>query len=192
MELFKDLPVLLFESAKSWHDWLEENHRQPLGLWLKIAKKSSGKSSVTYAEALEEALCYGWIDGQKQAYDDEYWLQKFSPRGTKSIWSKVNVTKAQRLVESGKMQPAGLAAIDAAKQDGRWDAAYDSPSTSKVPEDFQAALDKNPGAKQFFGTLNKANVYAFCWRVQTAKRPETRKARIEKFIGMLNRGEKLH
>jgi uncharacterized protein YdeI (YjbR/CyaY-like superfamily) len=147
---------------------------------------------VSYQEALEEALCYGWIDSQKQAYDNDYYLQKFTPRGPKSIWSKNNVAKVESLINMGKMQPAGLAAIEAAKQDGRWNAAYDSPSASKVPEDFQAALDKNPKAKQFFATLNKANVYAFCWRVQTAKKPETRKARIEKFIDMLNRGEKLH
>lgn len=192
MELLKDLPVLLFTSREGWHAWLKDNHNQPWGIWLKHAKRSSGKKSVSYQEALEEALCYGWIDGQKQAYDSDYYLQKFTPRGPKSIWSKNNVAKVESLINIGKMQPAGLAAINAAKQDGRWDAAYDSPSANKVPEDFQAALDKNPKAKQFFATLNKANVYAFCWRVQTAKKPETRKARIEKFIDMLNRGEKLH
>lgn len=192
MELFKDLPVLLFLSQKDWRTWLDENHSQHKGVWLKHAKKSSGKQSVSYGEALEEALCYGWIDSQKQAYDSNYYLQKFTPRGPKSVWSKNNVMKVEALTKMGRMQPAGLAAIESAKQDGRWDAAYDSPSASKVPEDFQAALDKNPQAKQFFETLNKANVYAFCWRVQTAKKPETRKARIEKFIGMLNRGEKLH
>ena len=137
-------------------------------------------------------MCYGWIDSQKQAYDANYYLQKFTPRGPKSVWSKINVAKAEVLIKSGKMQAAGLAAINAAKQDGRWYAAYDSLSASVVPEDFQAALEKNPKAKQFFETLNKANVYAFCWRVQTAKNPETRIARIEKFIDMLNRGEKLH
>jgi len=192
MELFKDLPVLLFNSQKDWHTWLQDNHDQPRGVWLKHAKKASEKTSITYAEALEEALCYGWIDSQKQAYDQNYFLQKFTPRGPKSVWSKVNVAKAEALIKSGKMQPAGLAAIDVAKQDGRWDAAYDSPSNSQIPEDFQAALDKNPKAKQFFETLNKANIYGFTWRIQTAKKPETRKARIEKFIDMLNRGEKLH
>jgi uncharacterized protein YdeI (YjbR/CyaY-like superfamily) len=192
MEMFKDLPVHLFATQEDWRAWLEENHKRPQGIWLKHAKKSSGKVSVSYAEALDEALCYGWIDSQKQAYDDDYFLQKFTPRGSKSVWSKVNVAKAEALIAAGKMRPAGLAAIGAAKQDGRWEAAYDSPSTNKIPEDFQAALDKNPKAKQFFETLNKANVYAFCWRVQTAKKPETRKARIEKFISMLNRGEKLH
>lgn len=192
MELFKDLPVLLFESQQDWHNWLEENHNQPKGVWLKHAKKTSGKTSVSYAEALEEALCYGWIDSQKQAYDQNYYLQKFTPRGPKSIWSKINVAKVEALIKLGKMQPTGLAAIDLAKQDGRWDAAYASPSASEIPEDFQTALNENPKAQQFFETLNKANVYAFCWRVQTAKKPETRKARIEKFIAMLNRGEKLH
>jgi uncharacterized protein YdeI (YjbR/CyaY-like superfamily) len=126
------------------------------------------------------------------AYDNDYYLQKFTPRGPKSVWSKVNVKKVAALIKVGKMQPAGLAAIESAKQNGRWDAAYDPPSASEVPEDFQAALDKNPKAKLFFETLNKANVYAFCWRVQTAKKPETRKARIEKFIEMLNKGEGLH
>jgi len=192
MELFKDLPVLLFASQQGWHAWLENNHNQPQGVWLKHAKKSSGKESVSYQEALEEALCYGWIDSQKQAYDSDYYLQKFTPRGSKSIWSKINVAKVESLIAMGAMQPSGLAAMNAAKQDGRWDGAYDSPSATKVPEDFQAALDKDPKAKQFFETLNKTNVYAFCWRVQTAKKPETRMARIEKFIGMLHRGEKLH
>lgn len=192
MELFKDLLVLLFPSQKDWHIWLEANHTQPQGVWLKHAKKSSGRESVSYQEALEEALCYGWIDSQKQTYDSDYYLQKFTPRGPRSVWSKINVAKAESLIKMGKMQPAGLAAVTMAKQDGRWEAAYDSPSSSTVPEDFQAALDKNPEAKQFFETLNKVNVYAFCWRVQTAKKPETRVARIEKFIEMLNRGEKLH
>lgn len=192
MELFKDLPILLFASKHDWHAWLDAHHGQDKGVWLKHAKKSSGRQSVSYDEALEEALCYGWIDSQKQAYDSDYYLQKFTPRGPKSIWSKVNVTKVEALTKAGKIQPAGLAAIESAKQDGRWDAAYDSPSASEIPEDFQAALDQNPKAKQFFETLNKANVYGFCWRVQTAKKPETRKARIEKFIAMLNQGEKLH
>jgi uncharacterized protein YdeI (YjbR/CyaY-like superfamily) len=192
MELFKDSPVLLFTSQQDWHGWLEENHDKHQGLWLKHAKKSSGKQSVSYGEALEEALCYGWIDSQKQAYDNEYYLQKFTPRGPRSVWSKINVAKVEMLIRSGKMQPAGLAAIASAKQDGRWDAAYDSQSSSEIPEDFLAELNKNPKAKHFFGTLNKANMYAFTWRIQTAKKPETRKARMAKFIEMLSRGEKLH
>jgi len=192
METFKDLPVLLFATRSDWRAWLEANHEQPQGVWLKHAKKSSGKISVSYQQAVEEALCFGWIDSQKQAYDGDYFLQKFTPRGPKSIWSKINVTKAEELAKSGKMRPAGLRVINAAKQDGRWAAAYDPSSTNKVPDDFQAALNDNPKAKRFFETLNKANVYAFCWRIQTAKKPETRKARIEKFIEMLSRGEKLH
>jgi uncharacterized protein YdeI (YjbR/CyaY-like superfamily) len=192
MELFKDLPVLLFPSQEDWHTWLEDNHDQPQGVWLKHAKKSSGKESVSYQEALEEALCYGWIDSQKQAYDNDYYLQKFTPRGPRSVWSKINVAKVEALIKIGKIQPAGLAAINSAKQDGRWDDAYDSASANKIPEDFLAELDKNPKAKEFFGTLNKADVYAFSWRIQTAKKPETRKARIEKFIEMLSRGERLH
>ena len=190
--MIKNLPVLLFSSKQEWHSWIAANHNQPQGVWLKHAKKSSDKESVSYQEALEEALCYGWIDSQKQAYDGDYYLQKFTPRGSKSVWSKINVAKAEILIRNGKMQPAGLAAVNLAKSDGRWDAAYDSPSTSQVPVDFKAALDKNPQAKQFFDTLNKTNVYALCWRINTAKRPETRRARIAKFIDMLNRGEKLH
>jgi uncharacterized protein YdeI (YjbR/CyaY-like superfamily) len=192
MELIKNLPVMLFVTQQDWHAWLDENHSRHKGLWIKHAKKSSGKQSVSYDEALEEALRYGWIDSQKQAYDTDYYLQKFTPRGSKSIWSKVNVAKVEALIGAGKMQPTGLVAMESAMQDGRWDAAYDSPSASEMPKDFLAALDKNPKAKQFFETLNKANVYGFCWRVQTAKKPETRKARIEKFIDMLSRGEKLH
>jgi uncharacterized protein YdeI (YjbR/CyaY-like superfamily) len=192
METFKDLPVLLFATHSDWRAWLEENHAQPRGIWLKHAKKSSGKKSVSYLEAVEEALCFGWIDSQKQAYDEDYFLQKFTPRGPKSVWSKINVAKAEALIKSGKMRPAGLATINLAKQDGRWDAAYDSSSTNKIPEDFLSELDKNPKAKLFFETLNKANVYAFCWRIQTAKKPETRQARIEKFIEMLSQGQKLH
>jgi uncharacterized protein YdeI (YjbR/CyaY-like superfamily) len=192
MEIFKNLPVLLFDTQEDWGVWLEDNHKQPQGLWLKHAKKSSGKQSVSYEEALQEALCYGWIDSQKQAYDDDYYLQKFTPRGPRSVWSKVNVAKVEALIKMGKMQPAGLAAINLAKQDGRWDTAYDSASANKIPEDFLAELNKNPKAQEFFGTLNKANTYAFSWRILTAKKPETRKARIEKFIHMLSRGEKLH
>ncbi len=192
MEIFKDLPVLLFNSQETWRSWLEDNHKQSPGLWLKHAKKSSNKKSVSYKEALQEALCYGWIDSQKQAYDDDYYLQKFSPRGPRSVWSKINVSNVEALIKMGKMQPAGLAAINIAKRNGRWDDAYDSASANKIPEDFLVELDKNPKAKEFFRTLNKANVYAFSWRIQTANKPETRNAKIKKFIQMLNRREKLH
>ena len=192
MEVFKGLPVRLFATQEGWRAWLEENHTQSQGLWLLHAKKASGKKSVSYDQAVEEALCYGWIDGQKQVYDQEYYLQRFTPRGPNSIWSKINVAKVEALIKLGKIQPAGLAAVELAKQDGRWDAAYDSQRTSTIPGDFLAELDRNPKAKEFFGTLNKANVYGFCWRITTAKKPETRKARIAKFVDMLNRGEKLH
>jgi len=192
MEMFKESPVLLFKTQNEWRAWLEDNHEQSHGLWLKHVKKSSDKKSVSYEEALQEALCYGWIDSQKQAYNDDYFLQKYTPRGSKSIWSKTNVLKVEALIKMGKLRPAGLAAMNLAKQDGRWDDAYDSSSAMKIPEDFLAVLDKNPKAKEFFGTLNKANVYAFSWRIQTAKNPETRKARIGKFIEMLNKEQKLH
>jgi uncharacterized protein YdeI (YjbR/CyaY-like superfamily) len=192
MEKFKDLPVSLFESREAWQDWLHKHHTQTQGLWLKLAKKASGRASVSYAEAVDEALCYGWIDAQKASYDSDYWLQKFTPRRPKSIWSKVNIAKVELLLKANKMQPAGLVAVETAKQTGAWQAAYDSSSMMLVPEDFQTELDKNPVAKQFFLTLNKAGTYAFCWRIQTAQRPETRQARIKKFINMLNKGEKLH
>ncbi|MFI5201286.1 MAG: YdeI family protein [Candidatus Kapaibacterium sp.] len=192
METFKDSAVLFFESQESWHEWLDKHNAQQQGVWLKLAKKSSGLGSVSYMEALEEALCYGWIDAQKQPYDTEYWLQKFTPRGPKSMWSKVNVAKAEELLRAKRMKPSGLAAMEAAKKSGAWKAAYDSPGTVTIPPDFQVELDKNPKAKKFFETLNKANVYGFCWRIQTAKKPETRKTRIDKFIKMLNNGEKLH
>ncbi|HSX47429.1 MAG TPA: bacteriocin-protection protein, partial [Patescibacteria group bacterium] len=143
MEMFKYLPVLLFNTQDNWRSWLEDNYIQSQGIWLKHAKKSSGKKSLSYEEALEEALCYGWIDSQKQSYDNYYYLQKFTPRGPKSVWSKINVTKVEMLIKTGKMQPAGLAAIELAKQSGRWDAAYDSASTNIIPEDFLAELDKN-------------------------------------------------
>jgi uncharacterized protein YdeI (YjbR/CyaY-like superfamily) len=188
----KDLPIELFERQQDWEAWLEEHHANSAGLWLRLAKKGSGIQSLSYAEALEVALCYGWIDGQKKSYDESSWLQKFTPRGPKSIWSKINREKAQQLIESGKMRPAGLKAIESAKGDGRWDAAYDSQRSAEVPTDFQAALDSNPEAQAFFATLNRVNRYAILFRIQTAKKPETRAKRIEQFIGMLERHEKLY
>lgn len=192
METLNNLPVMPFNNQQEWRDWLSKYHDESRGVWLKLAKKSSGESSVTYFEALDQALCFGWIDAIMQKYDEKFYLQKFTPRGPKSVWSKVNVAKAEALIKSGRMQSAGFASIEAAKESGAWQAAYDSQRNSIIPQDFQSALDENPKAKQFFETLNKANVYAFCWRIQTAKKPETRKARIEKFIDMLHRGEKLH
>jgi len=187
-----DLPILSFASKKKWADWLARQHDKSSGVWLKLAKKGSEIPSVTYDEALEVALCYGWIDGQKKGFDDKYWLQKFTPRGARSIWSKINTQKAEKLIKSGEMKPAGLQAIEAAKQDGRWDAAYESQKTISVPDDFQAALDKNPKAKAFFVTLNSVNRYAILFRIHNAKKAETRAKRIQQFVGMLEKGEKLH
>ena len=192
MEVFAGLPMLPFDSASDWRGWLDTHHAQAAGLWLKIAKKSTSIPTVSYAEALDEALCYGWIDGQKRSYDEQYFLQKFTPRRPKSIWSKVNIEKIAALTAAGRLMPAGLAAVEAAQGDGRWAAAYDSPSASTVPEDLLQALDLNPKAKDFFETLNKTNRYAITWRLQTTKKPDIRAARIAAFVAMLERGEKLH
>lgn len=186
------LPTIAFESQEAWEKWLKANHLASPGIWLQLAKKASSTLSVTYAEAIETALCYGWIDGQKQSHSAEAWLQKFTPRGRKSIWSKINCEKALVLVKSGQMKPAGLAEVNRAKQDGRWEQAYDSPSSATVPPDLQAALNKNRRAKAFFATLESRNRYAILWRVQTAKKAETRAKRIALFVEMLERGEKIH
>ncbi|MBE7557178.1 MAG: YdeI/OmpD-associated family protein [Anaerolineales bacterium] len=187
-----DIPIILFERQKDWADWLDQHHAESAGVWLRLAKKASGIQSVSYDEAVEVALCYGWIDGQKKSYDDTAWLQKFTPRGAKSVWSKLNREKAERLIAGGKMKPAGLQAVEAAKRDGRWESAYDSQSRATVPDDFQAALDTHTEAKAFFATLNSANRYAILWRIQTAKKAETRARRIQQFIEMLEKGEKLY
>jgi len=184
-----DLPILPFESQQKFADWLAKHHNQSDGVWLKLAKKGSDLPSVTYDEAVETALCYGWIDGQKQGFDEKFWLQKFTPRRSKSIWSKINREKAEKLIASGRMQPAGLAAAELAKQDGRWQAAYDSQKTITVPDDFQAELDKNPKAKAFFETLTSAKRYSFLFRIQTAKKPQIREKRIRQFVEMLERSE---
>ena len=187
-----ELPVLPFDSKKKWADWLAKQHDKSAGVWVKLAKKDSGIRSVTRDEALDVALCYGWIDGQGKSFDDKYWLQKFTPRRPKSIWSKINTEKVEKLIASGEMKPAGLKAIEAAKQDGRWEAAYSSQKNITVPEDFQAALEKNKKAKAFFATLNSVNRYAILFRIHNAKRPETRAKRIRQFVEMLARGEKIH
>jgi uncharacterized protein YdeI (YjbR/CyaY-like superfamily) len=181
-----------FRSASEWRKWLAANHRQSDGIWLRIFKKDSGESTVTYVEALDEALCFGWIDGQKQRHCDLSWRQRFSPRRPKSGWSKINTQHADRLIQAGRMKPAGQAAIDAAKKDGRWTAAYDSPSKATIPEDFLAALRKNKKAQAFFDSLNKANLYAIAYRLQTAKKPETRQRRMEAILAMLARSEAFH
>jgi uncharacterized protein YdeI (YjbR/CyaY-like superfamily) len=185
-------PILSFNNQQSWEAWLGEHHAESKGVWLKLAKKDSAIASVSYAEALESALCYGWIDGQKSAYDDQSWLQKFTPRGPKSIWSQNNCDKAKALLASGRMLPTGIQQIEQAKADGRWEAAYASQSAITVPADFQAELDKLPEANEFFKTLNSQNRYAILFRIQTAKKPETRAARIQKFIAMLSKREKIH
>ncbi len=184
--------IRLFPTPASWAAWLGKNHETSSGVWLRLAKKSSGVSSVTYAEAIDIALCYGWIDGQKKPDDTRYWLQRFTPRSGKSIWSKINRAKALSLIESGHMKPAGLREIERAKKDGRWEGAYDSARTAEVPTDLQSALDSSARAKKFFSTLDGANRYAILFRIQTAKKPETRAARIRKFVEMLAKGEKIH
>lgn len=187
-----NLPILLFENQDAWGIWLERNHAVSPGVWLRLAKKGSGAASVSYAEALEVALCYGWIDGHKRRGDENTWLHKFTRRARKSIWSKINREKALALVRSGRMKPSGLQEIERAQQDGRWEAAYDSARGARVPEDFQTALDRNARAKANFAALDGANRYAFLFRIQTVKRPETRARRIEQFIRMLEKNEKIH
>lgn len=187
-----ELPVILFEHAQAWTEWLEEHHPDAPGVWLRIAKKAADFRSVSYAEALDVALCYGWIDSQKKSYDEASFLQKFTPRGPRSIWSRVNREKVDALVGAGRMKPAGLLAVERAKADGRWDAAYESPRNATVPEDLQAELDRNPAARDFFATLNRTNRYAILFRIQTAKKPETRAKRIASFVAMLERNEKVH
>src|SRR5579859_7338170 len=186
------LPMLACDTRQRWEAWLEENHAQAKGIWLKVAKKETGIQSVSYAEALDVALCYGWIDGQKAAFDASYWLQKFTPRGPKSMWSKINCDKAAALMAEGHMQPAGLRQVELAQADGRWEAAYASQSKITVPADFQRELDKNQQAQDFFNTLNSANRYAILYRIHTAKKPETRVARISKLIDMLANRQKIH
>jgi uncharacterized protein YdeI (YjbR/CyaY-like superfamily) len=187
-----DLPILAFASAADFHDWIDEHHAASSGIWLRLAKKGSGIPSVTYAEALEEALCYGWIDALAKSEGDQTYKQKFLPRAKRSIWSKINRERAEALIASGRMQPAGLAEIERAKADGRWEAAYDSASKSTVPPDLEDALRRNKKAKAFFETLNSQNRYAVLFRIQTAKKPETRAKRIAQFVEMLAKGEKLH
>ncbi len=187
-----DDPIRLFATQSAWAVWLEKNHCKSAGLWLRIAKKGSGLRSVTYAEALEVALCYGWIDGQKRGESDEAWLQRFLPRLAKSIWSKINRDKAVALIASGGMKTAGLQAIAAAKNCGTWDTAYDSPKAANVPKDFQTALDASPGAREFFQSLDGANRYALLFRIQTVKKAETRVRKIRGFVEMLERKETIH
>jgi uncharacterized protein YdeI (YjbR/CyaY-like superfamily) len=187
-----EYPIVLFASRSAFRAWLNAHHASEPGLWLRIAKAASPLKSVTYAEALDVALCFGWIDGQKKSYDADSFLQKFTPRQKRSPWSKRNREHVERLIAAGEMHPAGLAAVEAAKSDGRWDRAYDSAATATVPEDFEVALTRHPKAKAFFDTLKGANRYAILYRIQTAVKPETRARRIAEFVAMLERGETLH
>jgi uncharacterized protein YdeI (YjbR/CyaY-like superfamily) len=187
-----DLPVHLFAGPRELEAWLEENHGSCEGVWLKIAKKGAAEPSVTYGEALQLALCFGWIDSQKRGFDDQHFLQRFTPRRPRGRWSRINREKAEVLIEVGKMRPAGLAEVEAAKADGRWEAAYEGQRTAKVPPDLQRELDANPSAAEFFASLDSANRYAITYRLEEAKKPETRERRLRKFVAMLERGEKIH
>jgi len=185
-------PVKEFRTRAAWEKWIERHHGDDAGVWMKLAKKGTGVTTVTYAEALEVALCYGWIDAQVKRFDETYYLQRFTPRRARSKWSKINRESATRLIESGTMRPPGLAEVERARGDGRWDAAYDSPAGAAVPDDFERALARNKKAREFFATLSSANRYAILYRIQDAKRPETRTRRITQFVEMLARGETLH
>jgi uncharacterized protein YdeI (YjbR/CyaY-like superfamily) len=187
-----DLPIVLFASLEAFEAWLDDNHAASEGLWLKIAKKGSGVQSVTYAEALEVSLCFGWIDSQKRAHDEKHFLQRFTPRRPRGRWSRINRDKAERLIAAGAMRPAGLAEIEAAKADGRWEAAYEGQRSATVPDDLQRELDASPAAAEFFASLDSANRYAIIYRLNDAKRAETRERRLRRFIEMLERGEKFH
>jgi uncharacterized protein YdeI (YjbR/CyaY-like superfamily) len=185
-------PVKLFRDQAAWEAWLSKNSEASPGVWLRLAKKASRIKAVTYAEALDSALCHGWIDGQRKPFDEDTWIQRFTRRGPASIWSKINRAKALALIEAGRMQPAGHAAIDKAKEKGKWETAYDSHRTSEPPEDFLTALDRNPKAKKFFPMLNRQNRYAILFRIQTATKPETRAKRIAQFVEMLAKGETIY
>ena len=184
--------TMSFESPRAFRAWLTKNHKRSQGIWLRIYKKDAGVATVTYAQALDQALCYGWIDGQKQPHDAQSWLQKFTPRRPNSGWSKNNTKHAERLIKSGAMTAAGLREVEGAKADGRWQAAYDAFGNGTVPDDFLKELARNKKAEAFFATLNKTNLYSIAYRLQTAKRPETRAKRILAIIAKLARGEKFH
>ena len=187
-----ELSIHLFADPGAFETWLEENHDSSAGLWLKVAKKGTGKRSVTYPEALELALCFGWIDSQKRGFDEEYFLQRFTPRRPRGRWSQINREKAETLIAAERMRPAGLAEVEAAEADGRWEAAYGGERTAEVPDDLQRVLDASPAAAEFFAGLDSANRYAVIYRLNDAKKPETRERRLRKFIAMLERGEKIH
>lgn len=192
MTEINEIPIRSFATQKDWHNWLDKNFSDKKGIWLRIFNKQSKIKTVTYAEALDEALCYGWIDGQKKKYDEMAYLQKFTLRRERSIWSKRNIEHIKRLTQAGKMQPSGIKEVEKAKGDGRWEQAYDSPANMSAPEDFLRELSKNKEAEAFFNSLNKTNKYAINWRLQTAKKTETREKRMRKILEMLKNGERFH
>lgn len=187
-----DFPTLTFETQAKFRAWLNKNHAKEPGLWIRYAKKASGIKTMVYQEALEEALCYGWIDGKVRTVDENYYVQRFTPRRSKSNWSRINRDKAEKLIESGKMKPAGLAEVERAKADGRWDAAYESTANMKVPDDFTKALAGSAKARKFWGSLNRTNRYAILYQIHDAKKPETRARRNARFVDMLKNEQKLH
>jgi len=191
MTTLNNIPIIAFKTAEIFETWLKEHHENGIGFWLKIFKKDAGMETITYAEALDVALCYGWIDGQKQKFDEHAWLQKFTPRKEKSIWSKINIGHVERLINEGRMKPAGLKAIEIAKANGNWAKAYDPQSQMTIPEDFMKELSKNKKAEAFFTTLNKTNLFSIGFRLQTAKKQETREKRMKEIIEKLAKGEKL-
>jgi uncharacterized protein YdeI (YjbR/CyaY-like superfamily) len=188
----QDLPIISFGSQHEWEEWLAENHAASGGLWLKIAKKDSGIQTVSHAEALDVALCYGWIDAQRDKFDADFFLQRFTPRTSRSRWSKINCGKAMKLIEHGKMKEAGLREVERARADGRWDAAYEGQSTATVPDDLQRELELHDRAREFFSTLDSRNRYAILYRLQDTRNPETRARRLKKFVEMLNEGQKIY
>lgn len=192
MTQLNTIPTIEFKTTKAFETWLAKNHDNSTGFWLKIFKKDSGKKTISYAEALDVALCYGWIDGQRNAFDEEAFLQKFCPRREKSIWSKINIGHVERLINEGRMRTSGLKVIEKAKANGGWEKAYDSPSKMTIPEDFLKALSKNKKAETLFKSLNKTNLFAIGFRLQTAKKPETREKRMKEIIEKLAGGEKFH
>ncbi|WP_050466864.1 YdeI/OmpD-associated family protein [Herbaspirillum chlorophenolicum] len=186
------MQILHFITSADFRDWLESNHAESEGIWLRIFKKDALEKSLTYVEALDQALCYGWIDGQKKSFDKLSWLQKFTPRRPKSGWSKINTQHVERLVNAGAMTSEGMKAVEAAKADGRWDIAYSSSRSASPPEDFLKELSKNKKAEAFFKTLNKANVYSIVYRLETAKKPETREKRMKMILAMMEQGKAFH
>jgi uncharacterized protein YdeI (YjbR/CyaY-like superfamily) len=192
MKIKTELPIISLQSQIKWRGWLSKNYANSDGIWIRLFKKDSGIKSINHDQALEEALCFGWIDGQAKKYDEKSYLQKFTPRRKKSIWSKRNTKNIERLIEEGKMHPSGLAEVEKAKADGRWNNAYNSPSNSKIPDDFLKELSGNRKAFDHFNSLNKTNKFSIAWRLQTARKPETRQKRINAIIKILEAGNKFH